>query len=66
MNPQEIARLVSNAMTDYEAYCRAHRGRVAAYASHTQTLTRFLTPTRTCGLWESKSIIAPRQLPLFD
>ena len=34
MNPQEIARIVLNEMTDFEAYCRAHRGRVVAYASH--------------------------------
>lgn len=42
MNPQEIARLVSNAMTDHEVYCRAHRGRVAAYANHYQDVDAIL------------------------
>lgn len=42
MNPHEIVRLVSNVMTDYEAYCRAHRGRVAAYASHYQDVDAIL------------------------
>lgn len=34
MSPQELARFVFGVMTDYEVYFRAHRGRVAAYASH--------------------------------